>query len=275
MSCGRTRFFENGKGRHVAIEVHSEGRIATVVVNRPEALNALNADHLRDLIDVFRDLRTDKEVRAIVLTGAGERSFIAGADVRAMATMSEAEGRAFGHLGHGAALAIEAMPQPVIAAVNGFALGGGCELALASDIRLASENAVFAQPEVTLGICPGWGGSQRLPRVVGPGMAAELIFTGRRVAADEALRIGLVNAIYPLERLLDEAKALATKIAENSRGPSPPPSRRCRSRSGNRDMASRSNSKNSRPASARSTSAKGCWRSWRSASRHLQESDEA
>lgn len=200
----------------MAIEVHPEGRIATVVVNRPEALNALNADHLRDLIDVFRDLRTDKEVRAIVLIGAGERSFIAGADVRAMATMSEAEGRAFGHLGHGAALAIEAMPQPVIAAVNGFALGGGCELALASDIRLASENAVFAQPEVTLGICPGWGGSQRLPRVVGPGMAAELIFTGRRVAADEALRIGLVNAIYPLDRLLDEAKALATKIAENS-----------------------------------------------------------
>lgn len=198
------------------IEVHEDGRIATVVINRPEALNAFDSAQLRDLLDVFRDLRTNKEVRAIVLTGAGEKAFAAGADIRAMRDMDRFAGEEFGRLGHAVAMAIESMPQAVIAAVNGFALGGGCELALACDIRLASETAVFAQPEVSLGIPPGWGGTQRLPRLVGPGLAAELILTGRRVAAEEALRIGLVNAIYPRDSLLDEAKAMARLIAAQS-----------------------------------------------------------
>jgi len=198
------------------IEMHVDGRIATVVINRPEALNAFDADHLRDLTEVFRDLRTNREVRAVVLTGAGDRAFAAGADIRAMRDMDQEAGRTFGRLGHAAAMAIESMPRPVIAAVNGFALGGGCELALASDIRLASENAVFAQPEVGLGIPPGWGGTQRLPRIVGPGLAAELIFTGRRVKAEEALRVGLVNAVFPAESLLTEAQAMANLIAANS-----------------------------------------------------------
>jgi enoyl-CoA hydratase len=198
------------------IEIHEDGRIAVVVINRPEALNAFDAQHLRDFISVFRDLSTDKDVRAVVLTGAGDRAFAAGADIRAMRDMDHEAGREFGRLGHGAAYALESLPQPVIAAVNGFALGGGCELALASDIRLASENAVFAQPEVGLGICPGWGATQRLPRIVGPGIAAELIFTGRRVIAEEALRIGLVNAVYPTETLIDKAKEMAHQIAANS-----------------------------------------------------------
>lgn len=198
------------------IEMHEEGRIAVVVINRPEALNAFDTGQLRDLIAVFKDLATNKEVRAVVLTGAGSRAFAAGADIRAMRDMDREDGRAFGRLGHGAAYAIESLPQPVIAAVNGFALGGGCELALAADIRIASENAVFAQPEVGLGICPGWGATQRLPRIVGPGMAADLIFTGRRVPAEEALRIGLVNAVHSADDLLDRAKELANQIAANS-----------------------------------------------------------
>lgn len=198
------------------IEIHEDGRVATVVISRPEALNAFDGDHLRDFIAVFRDLSTNKEIRSVVLTGAGDRAFAAGADIRAMRDMDQEAGREFGRLGHGAAYALEALPQPVIAAVNGFALGGGCELALAADIRLASENAVFAQPEVGLGICPGWGATQRLPRIVGPGLAAELIFTGRRVAAEEALRIGLVNAVYPAETLVEKAKEMAHQIAANS-----------------------------------------------------------
>jgi enoyl-CoA hydratase len=150
------------------------------------------------------------------LTGAGERSFAAGADIKKMANMTSEEGFAFGRLGHELANAVERFPRPVIAAVNGYALGGGCEIALASDIRLASENAVFAQPEVTLGIPPGWGGSQRLTRLIGPGLAAELIYTGRRVKADEALKLGLVNGVYPLPELLPAAHALADAIAKNS-----------------------------------------------------------
>ncbi|MCA9878901.1 MAG: enoyl-CoA hydratase/isomerase family protein, partial [Thermomicrobiales bacterium] len=140
----------------------------------------------------------------------------AGADIKEMAGLSAAEGLAFGRRGHAVANALEAMPQPVIAAVNGFAFGGGCELALACDIRLASENARFAQPEVSLGIPPGWGGSQRLPRLVGPGVASELILTGRHVKADEALRIGLVNAVHPLDQLMPAAHEMAASIARNS-----------------------------------------------------------
>lgn len=198
------------------VDIAIDNHVATVTMNRPEALNAFNPEQMRGVIDAFNDLRDDERVRVAILTGAGERSFAAGADIKKMATMSSAEGFAFGRLGHELANAIERFPRPVIAAVNGYALGGGCEVALASDIRLASENAVFAQPEVTLGIPPGWGGSQRLTRLIGPGLAAELIFTGRRVSADEALRIGLVNAVYPPNELLPAARSLADAIAKNS-----------------------------------------------------------
>lgn len=200
----------------MAIDLERRGPIAIVTMNRPEALNAFNGEQLRLLAETFDEIGNDGSIRCVVLTGAGERAFAAGADIKEMKDLDGVSGLAFGRAGHRATRSVEELPQPVIAAVNGFALGGGCELALAADIRLASENAVFAQPEVTLGIPPGWGGSQRLPRLVGPGLAAELIFTGRRVKADEALRIGLVNAVYPLAQLLDEATKLAETIAANS-----------------------------------------------------------
>jgi enoyl-CoA hydratase len=200
----------------MAVDVERQDGIAIVTMNRPEALNAFNSEQLTAMIDTFRSLKADREVRCVVLTGAGQRAFAAGADIKEMVDKSPEEGLAFGRLGHGAANAIEGLPQPVIAAVNGFALGGGSELALACDFRLASENAVFAQPEVGLGIPPGWGATQRLTRLVGPGVAAELILTGRRVKADEALRIGLVNAVFSLDDLLPEATKLARQIAANS-----------------------------------------------------------
>jgi enoyl-CoA hydratase len=200
----------------MSIDVDRQGHIATVTINRPDKLNALDAGGLRELRARFDELSADRNIRAIVLTGAGDRAFVAGADIGAMAEYTAAEGREFGELGHAATRAIELASQPVIAAVNGFALGGGCELALACDIRIASTNAVFAQPEVSLGIPPGWGGSQRLLRAVGPGMASELIFTGRRVDAVEALRIGLINSVYEPDRLMSAATALAGAIASNS-----------------------------------------------------------
>ena len=200
----------------MAIDVEIADGIAVVTMNRPEALNAFDSEQLELLHGAFVALGQDRGVRTVILTGAGERAFAAGADIKAMAEMSAAEGFAFGRKGHAAANAIELLPQPVIAAVNGYAFGGGCELAIACDIRIASENARFAQPEVGLGIPPGWGGSQRLPRLIGPGFAAELIFTGRQVAAEEALRIGLVNAVYPLAELMPKARELAASIARNS-----------------------------------------------------------
>jgi enoyl-CoA hydratase len=200
----------------MAIDVEIADRIATVTMNRPEALNAFNTEQLDLLIAAFRALADDRSVRAVILTGAGERAFAAGADIKAMAAMTPAEGVDFGRKGHAATAAVELLPQPVIAAVNGFAFGGGCELAIACDIRLAAENARFAQPEVGLGIPPGWGGTQRLPRLIGPGFAAEMIYSGRHVSADEALRIGLVNAVHPLDRLLPAARELAAQIAKQS-----------------------------------------------------------
>ena len=200
----------------MAVDVEQTEGVATVTMSRPEALNAFNTAQLERLLATFRELRADRGVRCVILTGAGEKAFAAGADIKEMADLSPQAGLAFGRLGHTVANAVADLPQPTIAAVNGFAFGGGCELTLACDIRLAAENAQFAQPEVTLGIPPGWGGTQRLPRLVGPGVAAELIFTGRRVAAEEALRIGLVNAVHPADRLLPEAIALARRIATNS-----------------------------------------------------------
>ena len=200
----------------MAVDVAIEDAIAVVTMNRPEALNAFNSEQLDRLLGAFRAIGKDRSVRAVILTGAGERAFAAGADIREMAELTPADGLAFGRKGHAVASAIELLPQPVIAAVNGYAFGGGCELAIACDIRLASEHARFAQPEVALGIPPGWGGSQRLPRLIGPGLAAEMIFTGRHVFADEALRIGLVNAVYPAEQLLPKARDMAAVIARNS-----------------------------------------------------------
>ena len=200
----------------MAVDVDITDGVAVVTMNRPQALNAFNTEQLDCLGAAIRTIGQDHTVRVVILTGAGDRAFAAGADIKEMAELTSAEGLAFGRKGQALASAVESLPQPVIAAVNGFAFGGGCELAIACDIRIASDNARFAQPEVGLGIPPGWGGTQRLPRLVGPGIAAEMIYTGRQVHAEEALRIGLVNAVHPLDQLLPTTRAMATQIAANS-----------------------------------------------------------
>ena len=189
--------------------------VAVVTIDRPKALNALNPEVLADLKAAFESINQDA-VRCVVLTGAGERSFVAGADIGSMYTMTKAEGTEFGKLGNDIFLMIESFPLPVIAAVNGFALGGGNELAMSCDIRICSENAVFGQPEVGLGITPGFGGTQRLARLVGPGMAKQLVYSALNIDAAEALRIGLVNAVYPLEELMPAALKLAGRIAKQA-----------------------------------------------------------
>ena len=187
--------------------------IATVTVNRPKALNALNAATLKDLLGLFTAIRDDAAVKVVILTGAGEKAFVAGADIAEMQSIDALTGRQFSLLGHQVMATIEELPQPVIAAVNGFALGGGCELTLCCDIRLASENARFGQPEVNLGVIPGFGGTQRLPRLVGKGLACELLLTGDMIDAAEAYRIGLANKVYPAVELLPAARKMAAKIA--------------------------------------------------------------
>ena len=189
--------------------------VAVLTIDRPKALNALNPEVLADLKAAFEAI-DQNTVRCVVLTGAGDKSFVAGADIGSMSTMTKAEGEAFGKLGNDVFLMIEHFPLPVIAAVNGFALGGGNELAMSCDIRLCSDNAVFGQPEVGLGITPGFGGTQRLARLVGPGMAKQMVYTARNIKADEALRIGLVNAVYPLAELYAAAEKLASQIAANA-----------------------------------------------------------
>jgi enoyl-CoA hydratase len=193
------------------------GGIATLTVNRPKSLNALNRETLEELLRCCRELAEDQEVRVVIITGTGEKAFIAGADISAMQPLDALAAREFGRLGHRVMAAIESLPQPVIAAINGFALGGGCELALACDIRLAADNARFGQPEVNLGVVPGFGGTQRLPRLIGKGPACELLFSGEMIDAAEALRLGLVNRVVPRAELQTVAVALAEKIA--SRGP--------------------------------------------------------
>ena len=190
-------------------------KIAVVTINRPEALNALNSQVLDDLAAAFDSIDVNV-VRAVVLTGAGEKSFVAGADIGEMSTLSKAEGEAFGKKGNDIFRKIEQFPIPVIAAINGFALGGGCEISMSCDIRICSENAMFGQPEVGLGITPGFGGTQRLARLIGAGMAKQLIYTARNIKADEAYRIGLVNAVYPQEELLAAAEKMASQIAANA-----------------------------------------------------------
>ncbi|HEU0164862.1 MAG TPA: enoyl-CoA hydratase-related protein [Thermomicrobiales bacterium] len=201
----------------MAIDLERDGAVATIVFNAPERLNAMNREMLAELHAVLRDVAGDRGIRAVILTGAGDRAFVAGADIKEMATLPRSESLAFARLAHATVTAIERLPVPVIAAVNGYALGGGSEISLAADFRYAATNAVFAQPEVTLGIPPGWGGTQRLARAVGEARAAELIFTGRRVSAEEALRIGLVNEVFPSEELLPAAKKTAEQIAANPR----------------------------------------------------------
>ena len=192
-----------------------QDRVAVLTIDRPKALNALNPEVLNDLRLAFEGL-DQSEVRCVILTGAGDKSFVAGADIAAMSTMTKAEGEAFGKQGNDVFLMVENFPLPVIAAVNGFALGGGNELAMSCDIRLASENALFGQPEVGLGITPGFGGTQRLARVVGVGMAKQLVYSATNIKANEALRIGLVNAVYAPDQLMDAARKLAGKIASNA-----------------------------------------------------------
>jgi enoyl-CoA hydratase len=195
------------------IHVDREDAVAIVTVDRQDALNALDLATLTQLRDELAAIQRDHDVRAVVLTGAGERAFVAGADIKYMSGLGVDEAKAWGALGHDAGRLLETMPKPTIAAVNGFALGGGCELALACDIRYASARAKLGQPEVNLGIIPGWGGTQRLARVCGLGVAKELVFTGRTVDAVEALRIGLVNDVHDpvLEKAREAARLLAAK----------------------------------------------------------------
>jgi enoyl-CoA hydratase len=191
-----------------------EGFLSILTIHRPDKLNALNAKVVAEILSAADEVRERTEARVLIVTGSGEKSFVAGADIAEMKDMNLAQGRAFGSAGHAALDALEALPIPVIAAVNGFALGGGCELALACDFIYASDKAKFGQPEVKLGIIPGFGGTQRLLRRVGNAMARELIYTGAVIGADEALRIGLVNRVVPGAELMTVARATAATIAE-------------------------------------------------------------
>ena len=197
------------------VDYEVKGNIAVITINREKALNALNSEVLDDLEKVFDGVDTNA-VRCLILTGAGEKSFVAGADIGERSTLTKAQGEAFGKKGNDVFRKIETFPIPVIAAINGFALGGGCEISMSCDFRICSENAMFGQPEVGLGITPGFGGTQRLARTVGVGMAKQLIYTARNIKADEALRIGLVNAVYPQAELMEQAMKLATTIAANA-----------------------------------------------------------
>lgn len=189
-----------------------ENEIAVLTIDRPKALNALNSETLVELNEVLSEIEKRDDVKVLILTGGGEKSFVAGADISEMINLSSSEARDFGMRAAEPFFKLSNMRQVTIAAVNGFALGGGCEISMACDIRIASENAKFGQPEVGLGIIPGFGGTQRLARLVGMGRAKELIFTCDTIKADEAYRIGLVNKIVPLEELMDTAKTMATKI---------------------------------------------------------------
>jgi enoyl-CoA hydratase len=199
--------------RYQTLLVEKRNRIAFVTINRPDKLNALNAQAKAELKEAVEGIRDDSEVDVVVLTGAGEKSFVAGTDIKELTELGQQSGKTFSEGGQGVFNTIENLGKPVIAAVNGYALGGGTELALACHIRIASENAKFGQPEVNLGIIPGYGGTQRLARLVGKGRALEMIISGDQIDAQEAFRIGLVNNVVPLVELLKTAEALALKIA--------------------------------------------------------------
>lgn len=193
-----------------------EERLAILYINRPQAMNALNSETLREIMHAVVEVREDDDIYVLIITGMGDKAFVAGADISYMQDLTAIEGRIFGMLGQDVFRTIEAMEKPVIAAVNGFALGGGCELAMACDLRLASEKAKFGQPEVSLGITPGFGGTQRLARLIGEGRAKELIYSASNINAEEAHRMGLVNHVYPADSLLEEARKLARKIVANA-----------------------------------------------------------
>lgn len=198
---------------YVKVE-HGEGDVAVLTIDRQEKLNALDPQVVEEIGQSLLELESEGP-RAIIVTGAGEKSFVAGADIAAMSTMDPLEAKRFAEIGHAAMALLDKSPIPTIAAVNGFALGGGCEISIACDIRIAAENALFGFPEVGLGILPGMGGTQRLPRLVGPAIAKELIFTGRRIGAEEARMIGLVNHVVPQGEALKAAKEMAAEISAN------------------------------------------------------------
>ena len=197
------------------IVYEQKGQTAVITISREKALNALNSQVLEELDAVLDSVNLD-EVRCLILTGAGQRSFVAGADIGEMSSLTKAEGEAFGKKGNDIFRKLETFPVPVIAAISGFALGGGCEISMSCDIRICSDNAIFGQPEAGLGITPGFGGTQRLARLVGVGMAKQMIYTARNIKADEALRIGLVNAVYTQEELMPAAEKMAAGIAKNA-----------------------------------------------------------
>ena len=198
------------------LNVSKSDGICTVTLNRVEKLNAMNMDLAKEIISTFESITFDDSIRVIILTGEGKKAFSAGADIEYMSKISPDESVEYAKLGQQLTNTVEQVKQPTIAAINGFALGGGCELALACDIRIAADTARLAQPEVTIGIPPGWGGTQRLLRIVGIGKAKEMIYTGSMISADVAMRIGLVNSVVPLDSLLDEANKMAQTIAKNS-----------------------------------------------------------
>jgi enoyl-CoA hydratase/carnithine racemase len=193
--------------------IERDGRVTVLTINRPSVLNALNFTTLDELRRAVLDCRHDPDVRAVIITGAGDKSFVAGADINELAVQSAAEGKEHAIRGQHVFDLIENMGKPVIAAINGFALGGGCELAMACTLRLAADTARLGQPEINLGITPGYAGTQRLPRLVGKGVALDLLLTGRQLTAEEAFRIGLVNRVVPAAQLMTEAKTLATELA--------------------------------------------------------------
>ena len=198
------------------IQYEMNEAVGMITINRPEALNALNTAVLAELDQVLEQVNLDI-VRCLIITGAGEKAFVAGADVGEMSAMSEAEAKVFGETGNALFSRIAKFPLPVIAAINGYALGGGNELALSCDVRICSQNAIFGQPEAGLGITPGFGGTQRLARVIGStSKAKEILFTCRNIKADEALQIGLVSAVFPIESLLEETMKMATRIASHA-----------------------------------------------------------
>ena len=197
------------------VKYEPKGNIAYLVIDREKALNALNSQVLADL-DAALDAVDLNEIRCLIVRGAGEKSFVAGADIAQMKELSKEEAEAFGKQGNDVMRKLEAFPIPTIAAVGGYALGGGCELSMSCDFRICSDNAVFGQPEVGLGITPGFGGTQRLARLVGMGMAKQLVYSALNIKADEALRIGLVNAVYPQAELMENVMKLANKIAKNA-----------------------------------------------------------
>lgn len=197
------------------LKIEEQGQMAIMTISAPKSLNALNSAILGEIDDYLEEFDTQK-YRCLIVTGDGEKSFVAGADISEMAPLGPEQGKTFGRRGAEVFRKLETLPCPVIAAVNGFALGGGCELAMACDIRLCSDNARFGQPEVGLGIIPGFSGTVRLARLVGMGMAKQLIYTGKAIKADEALRIGLVNAVVPQAELMDRAMELANQICANA-----------------------------------------------------------